>query len=124
MCYYRLPQKSRFWNFLDGCNPHDAQVGADPWIASNIVQEWLDKNPPSSVVYIVFNSVIAISAQKIYELVLGIQCSGHNSFWVIHPSLGHKDIWKFFLAGFVEETKGDGLVVSWCVQMKMSCVEM
>jgi pathogen-inducible salicylic acid glucosyltransferase len=105
--------------FLDGRNPHDAQVGADPWKATDTVQEWLDKKPPSSVVYIAFGSITVISAQQIYELALGIQRSGLNFLWVIRPPPGHEDIGELFPADFVEETKGRGLVVNWCVQLEV-----
>lgn len=105
--------------FLDGRNPHDARIGADPWQAADGVQEWLDKKPPSSVVYISFGSITVISAQQIYELALGIQYSGQNFLWVVRPPPGHEDIKIFFPAGFVEETKGRGLVVNWCVQLEV-----
>jgi pathogen-inducible salicylic acid glucosyltransferase len=105
--------------FLDGRNPHDAQVGADPWKATDTVKEWLDKKPPSSVVYIAFGSITILSAQQISELALGIQCSRQNFLWVIRPPPGHEDIGEFFPAGFVEETKGRGLVVNWCVQLEV-----
>lgn len=106
--------------FLDGVrNPHDARIGADPWQAADGVQEWLDKKPPSSVVYISFGSITVISAQQIYELALGIQYSGQNFLWVIRPPPGHEDIGELLPANFMEETKGRGLVVNWCVQLEV-----
>lgn len=105
--------------FLDGRNPHDSQMGADPWKATDAVQKWLDKKPPSSVVYIAFGSITILSAQQIYELALGIQCSGQNFLWVIRPPPGHEDIGELLPAGFVEETKERGMVVNWCVQLEV-----
>lgn len=103
--------------FVDGRNPHDARVGADPWKATDKVQEWLDRKPPSSVVYISFGSITVINPQQIHELALGIESSQQNFLWVIRPPPGHDDITEFFPAGFAEKTQGRGLVVSWCVQL-------
>jgi hypothetical protein len=105
--------------FVDGRNPQDARVGADPWKATVSVQDWLDRKPPSSVVYISFGSITVINPQQIYELALGIQNSSQNFLWVIRPPPGHDDITEFFPAGFVEKTEGRGLVVAWCVQLEV-----
>lgn len=105
--------------FLDGHNPYDAQVGADPYKAADSVQEWLDKKPPSSVVYISFGSITIITPQQIHELALGIQSSRQNFLWVIRPPPGHDDVKEIFPEGFVEETEGRGLVVNWCVQLEV-----
>eukprot|EP00253_Pinus_taeda_P035761 PITA_35761 len=103
--------------FVDGRNPHDARVGADPWKATDKVQEWLDRKLPSSVVYISFGSITVINPQQIHELALGIESSQQNFLWVIRPPPGHDDITEFFPAGFAEKTQARGLVVSWCVQL-------
>ena len=105
--------------FLDGGNPQDARVGADPWKATDSVQAWLDRKPASSVVYISFGSVTVINPHQIYELALGIQSSRQNFLLVIRPPPGHDDITEFFPAGFMEETEGRGLVVPWCVQLEV-----
>ncbi|KAK1315588.1 putative UDP-rhamnose:rhamnosyltransferase 1 [Acorus calamus] len=46
------------------------------------VFEWLDKQPPKSVVYVAFGSEAHPSREQARELALGLEASGLSFFWV------------------------------------------
>jgi UDP:flavonoid glycosyltransferase YjiC (YdhE family) len=88
------------------------------------ILEWLDKQPPRSVLYVSFGSHYTISPRQTTELALGLEKSGHRFVWVVRPaadvnggeqSLGLPE-------GFVErmEAAGRGLVACcWAPQMEV-----
>ncbi|KAM0831097.1 hypothetical protein ACQ4PT_065770 [Festuca glaucescens] len=88
------------------------------------ILEWLDRQPPGSVLYVSFGSHYTISARQTTELALGLEKSGHRVVWVIRPaadvnggeqSLGLPE-------GFVErmEAAGSGLVARcWAPQVEV-----
>ncbi|GLJ04806.1 hypothetical protein SUGI_0003970 [Cryptomeria japonica] len=104
--------------FLEGGNPEDRQVGANPWKATDCM-EWLNRKPPLSVLYISFGSIAVISAEQIKELAVGIQQSGQNFLWVIRAPPGHGHIGEVLPDGFLEDTMERGLVVEWCCQVEV-----
>eukprot|EP01018_Ginkgo_biloba_P021253 Gb_33844 [translate_table: standard] len=104
--------------FLDRRCPEDTKVGANLWKDADCL-EWLDSKAPSSVVYISFGSITSISPRQIHELAVGIERSQQNFVWVIRPPQGQRDVREVFPVGFVEESKGRGLVVQWCAQLEV-----
>uniref|UniRef100_A0A0D6R124 UDP-glycosyltransferases domain-containing protein n=1 Tax=Araucaria cunninghamii TaxID=56994 RepID=A0A0D6R124_ARACU len=58
-----------------------------------------------------------MNPHQIEELAMGLERSQHNFLWVIRPPKGHNDIKPLFPAGFLERTRGRGLVVDWCIQL-------
>ncbi|XP_002974356.2 linamarin synthase 1 [Selaginella moellendorffii] len=98
----------------------ETQLSMSPWIEDTSCLEWLDKQAPSSVVYVSFGSVATISysdAQQVYE---GLANSGHAFLWVIRLDL---------LQGSDEQARNDfsariqqnekGLIISWAPQVKV-----
>ncbi|KAK1269735.1 putative UDP-rhamnose:rhamnosyltransferase 1 [Acorus gramineus] len=76
------------------------------------VFEWLDKQPPKSVVYVAFGSEAHPSREQARELALGLESSGLSFFWVA------KDAWM--PSGFEERIKGRGFIQKgWVPQMKI-----
>eukprot|EP01018_Ginkgo_biloba_P021251 Gb_33846 [translate_table: standard] len=104
--------------FLDRRCPEDTKVGANLWKDADCL-EWLDSKAPSSVVYISFGSITSISPRQIHELAVGIERSQQNFVWVIRPPQGQRDVREVFPVGFVEESKGRGLIVQWCAQLEV-----
>jgi hydroquinone glucosyltransferase len=93
---------------------------------------WLDNQPRGSVLYVSFGSGGTLSCAQIGELALGLEMSGQKFLWVVRrPSdespnaayLSDKsqfDPSEFLPSGFLERTKGQGLVVtSWAPQTQI-----
>ncbi|KAM6600014.1 hydroquinone glucosyltransferase [Cannabis sativa] len=91
---------------------------------------WLDKQPSRSVLYVSFGSGGTLSSDQMTELAFGLEMSGQKFLWVVRKPDNEsanaaylKDSQSQFEAidvlpqGFLERTKGRGLVVqSWAPQ--------
>ncbi|KAK7309179.1 hypothetical protein RJT34_05710 [Clitoria ternatea] len=79
----------------------------------NSILEWLDTRESSSVIYISFGTVILLSQEQVDNIALALKKSEKSFLWVVK---GYENVLP---QGFVEETKGRGLVVTWCEQEKV-----
>ncbi|KAK7286721.1 hypothetical protein RJT34_21924 [Clitoria ternatea] len=86
--------------------------------------EWLDRQEPCSVLFVCFGSGGTLSQEQMNELAWGLELSGHRFLWAVRPPDnvafagylgGNDDVdpLEFLPSGFLERTKGRGLVVSW-----------
>ncbi|KAJ9537991.1 hypothetical protein OSB04_030724 [Centaurea solstitialis] len=77
--------------------------------------EWLDKQNPSSVVYISFGTLLFLSQKEIESIAIGLKRTKRPFLWVINPSANqnHETTPEF---GFMEEIKEQGLIVRWSPQ--------
>lgn len=72
---------------------------------------WLDEQPRGSVVFLCFGSMgSAFPAAQILEIAGGLERSGQRFLWVVRTEV---DLEAVLPEGFVERTKGRGLVVKW-----------
>ncbi|XXG48952.1 hypothetical protein AAC387_Pa02g3267 [Persea americana] len=81
--------------------------------------EWLEQQPHSSVVFLCFGSMGSFSAPQLKEMALGLEHSGHHLLWSLqcHSSID-TDLDKILPDGFLDRTKGRGLVLdSWVPQV-------
>jgi hypothetical protein len=91
---------------------------------------WLDRQPERSVVFLCFGSLGAVSAAQLKEIAGGLENSGHRFLWVVRSP--PDDPSKFFFSrpvpdldallpeGFLERTKGKGMVVKmWAPQVEV-----
>eukprot|EP01018_Ginkgo_biloba_P004615 Gb_10318 [translate_table: standard] len=90
---------------------------------------WLDRQPPSSVLYISFGSGWTLTAPEILELAFGLEGSGQRFLWVLRTplppnqtnsffSVAKPDVPRLLPEGFESRTKDRGLVVtSWAPQI-------
>ncbi|XP_031476434.2 anthocyanidin 3-O-glucosyltransferase 2-like [Nymphaea colorata] len=89
--------------------------------------KWLDEHPDGSVVFLCFGSRGAFVAEQIREIARGLELSGYRFLWSvlppshrrpgvsIHPTV---DPFEALPTGFIERTKGRGLVWSgWTPQV-------
>uniref|UniRef100_A0A0E0P6K6 Glycosyltransferase n=1 Tax=Oryza rufipogon TaxID=4529 RepID=A0A0E0P6K6_ORYRU len=90
------------------------------------ILEWLDEQPPGSVLYISFGSLYRITAPQMMELARGLEQSSHRFVWVIRPPAGNDANGEFspewLPEGFREraEAEGRGLVVRcWAPQVEI-----
>ncbi|XP_061344656.1 hydroquinone glucosyltransferase-like [Gastrolobium bilobum] len=91
---------------------------------------WLENQKPKSVLYVSFGSGSTVSQEQLDQLALGLELSGQKFLWVLRaPSdprncnyLGstNNDPLLFLPHGFLERTKGQGLVVPfWAPQTQI-----
>ncbi|KAJ9171492.1 hypothetical protein P3X46_014853 [Hevea brasiliensis] len=93
---------------------------------------WLDEQPHGSVLYVSFGSGGTLSYDQINELALGLEMSQQRFLWVVRSPndsvanatffsvQSQKDPCDFLPEGFLDRTKGRGLLVpSWAPQAQV-----
>jgi UDP:flavonoid glycosyltransferase YjiC (YdhE family) len=91
---------------------------------------WLDTQPDKSVVFLSFGSLGTFSAKQLTEIAVGLEKSGERFLWVVRSprgpdfmygdSLPEPDLVALLPEGFLERTKGRGLVVkNWAPQVEV-----
>ncbi|KVH89053.1 hydroquinone glucosyltransferase-like [Cynara cardunculus var. scolymus] len=107
------------------------QTGSSSEVNGSECLRWLDGQPCGSVLYISFGSGGTLSSNQLNELAMGLELSEQRFLWVVRSpndqpnatyfdSHGHKDPLGFLPKGFLERTKGSGLVVpSWAPQAQI-----
>ncbi|KAI5339969.1 hypothetical protein L3X38_019243 [Prunus dulcis] len=90
-------------------------MGYSLWKEETAWFQWLNAKVPNSVVYVNFGSIVVIKSEDLIEFCWGLANSKLPFFWVVRPDLlvGESAILP---PEFVAETKGRGLVASWCPQ--------
>ncbi|CAN0908784.1 Hydroquinone glucosyltransferase [Linum grandiflorum] len=84
--------------------------------------KWLDKQPESSVLFISFGSGPGAKQSKAQsdELAHGLAVSGKRFIWVVKPPDNDVVLSSFLPEGFLERTKGVGLVIlDWAPQIQI-----
>ncbi|EFJ26840.1 hypothetical protein SELMODRAFT_441702 [Selaginella moellendorffii] len=99
-----------------GLGGDDLGSGNGLWIEDERCVNWLDKQSPSSVLYVSFGSLAVMSSAEMLELAAGIESSRQPFLWVIRPG---SHLGSFDLEGFVERTRQLGLVVQWAPQLQV-----
>ncbi|XP_010247543.1 PREDICTED: UDP-glycosyltransferase 84B2-like [Nelumbo nucifera] len=95
-------------------------IGFEMWAAEELCIEWLDKKPPSSVVYVSFGSIVVLSAKQMENIAMALKKSNRPFLWVVkQPEHAVSDGTGQLPPGFLEETEGRGLVVSWSPQTRV-----
>lgn len=90
---------------------------------------WLDKQSKDSVLYISFGTVGNPSPEIMKGIALGLKESKQRFIWVIRPAsfydsvsgtrTAFKSAAEILPENFLEDTKDDGLVVSWAPQQQL-----
>ncbi|XWS38252.1 hypothetical protein CRYUN_Cryun19dG0115300 [Craigia yunnanensis] len=93
---------------------------------------WLDEQPNGSVIYVSFGSGGTFTHKQLNELALGLEKSGQRFLWVVKSPVEKarnaayfgvesvEDPLHFLPDGFLERTKGVGLLVpSWAPQIEV-----
>ena len=87
--------------------------------------EWLDKQPPKSVVYVAFGSTTTVSDEQIKEIALGLEKSKQRFIWVIRDAdrgdvskEAELERVKSLLLDFDKRVEGMGMVLrGWAPQL-------
>ncbi|KAG5604381.1 hypothetical protein H5410_025873 [Solanum commersonii] len=100
--------------YLDGRIENDKGYGASLWKPlSEECLNWLKTKPKQSVIYISFGSMVSLTPKQMKEIAYALIGINMNFLWVV------RDTEKCKLPkGFIESTKGKGLIVSWCNQLE------
>ncbi|TKY66292.1 Hydroquinone glucosyltransferase [Spatholobus suberectus] len=105
-------------------------LSSEPKGSDSECVRWLEKQRLNSVLYVSFGSEGTLSQQQLNELAFGLELSGQNFLWVlrapndsadgVYLGAATDDPLRFLPDGFLERTKGHGLVVtSWAPQTKI-----
>jgi hypothetical protein len=88
------------------------------WQEDTTCLEWLDQQPPRSVMYVAFGSFTVFDETQFQELALGLELSNRPFLWVVRPDItqGASDACP---AGFLERVAGRGKLVGWAPQQKV-----
>ena len=87
--------------------------------------QWLDLQPPNSVIYVSFGTTTTFSDEQITELAIGLEKSQQRFMWVVRGAdkgdvFADKDKLIELPDGFEERVKGRGFVEqSWAPQMEI-----
>ncbi|KZV16327.1 anthocyanidin 3-O-glucoside 5-O-glucosyltransferase 1-like [Dorcoceras hygrometricum] len=106
--------------FLHGEGLSDNSYGGDIFkLSENDYIEWLNSKPRSSVIYISFGSMFALSRMQMEEMAKGLLDCGRPFLWVIreNESDGNEEDgpkWSHF-----EELERIGKIVTWCSQLEV-----
>ncbi|WMV11547.1 hypothetical protein MTR67_004932 [Solanum verrucosum] len=82
---------------------------------------WLDEQPRGSVLYISYGSGGTLSHEQLIEVAKGLEMSEQRFLWVVRcPIQDSTNPLEFLPKGFLEKTKGFGLVVpNWAPQTRI-----
>uniref|UniRef100_A0A0E0L4V8 Glycosyltransferase n=1 Tax=Oryza punctata TaxID=4537 RepID=A0A0E0L4V8_ORYPU len=87
---------------------------------------WLDAQPQRSVVFLCFGSMGAFPVAQLKEIARGLESSGHRFLWAVRSppeeqsASPEPDLERLLPAGFLERTKGRGMVVkNWVPQAEV-----
>ncbi|XWS62954.1 hypothetical protein CRYUN_Cryun06bG0055000 [Craigia yunnanensis] len=95
-------------------------TGIEMWKPDETSLEWLNNQPPASVIYVSFGSLVVLSAKLMEAIATALKNANNPFLWVVkrpeHPS---GDGAGELPLGFEEETKNKGLIVPWSPQTKV-----
>uniref|UniRef100_A0A0D6QYJ7 Glycosyltransferase n=1 Tax=Araucaria cunninghamii TaxID=56994 RepID=A0A0D6QYJ7_ARACU len=81
--------------------------------------QWLDRQPPRSVIFVSFGSEATLSEAQIAKLARGLEASEQRFLWVLRASLGSNPA-GLLPPGFESRNEGKGLVVhGWAPQVSV-----
>uniref|UniRef100_A0A0D9W2W2 Glycosyltransferase n=1 Tax=Leersia perrieri TaxID=77586 RepID=A0A0D9W2W2_9ORYZ len=81
--------------------------------------QWMDAQPPDSVVYVALGSEVPLPMGQVHELALGLELAGTRFLWALRKPRGVSDA-DILPPGFQERTRGRGLVtMGWVPQISI-----
>ncbi|KAG6404388.1 hypothetical protein SASPL_136634 [Salvia splendens] len=97
-----------------------AIITASLWAEDRSCIDWLDAQPPKSVIYVSFGSLTLLTREQVLELLHGLLDSSQKFLWVMRPdSITGSDGEDPVPAELMERIKRKGLLVEWAPQEKV-----
>ncbi|KAI6698810.1 hypothetical protein NL676_018929 [Syzygium grande] len=90
------------------------------------IMEWLDEQPPSSVVFLCFGSFGSLGEDQVKEMACALERSGHRFLWSLRQPLPKGKVWfpsdlvdptEVLPEGFLDRTAAVGKVIGWAPQV-------
>ncbi|KAG2711000.1 hypothetical protein I3760_04G056800 [Carya illinoinensis] len=77
--------------------------------------EWLDRQPPCSVIYVAFGSIVTFEPTQFQELALGLDLTNRPFLWAVRPNIINSSS-----CAFPDEFKGTrGKIITWAPQPRV-----
>ncbi|WOL13582.1 hypothetical protein Cni_G22352 [Canna indica] len=95
-------------------NDDDDSVRGDIFKAAEDCMDWLERQPPCSVVYVSLGSVVVLGDEEMAELAWGLAGCGQPFLWVVR-----NDARELLPEGFEEAAGEGGKVVEWSPQSQV-----
>ncbi|XP_050380902.1 UDP-glycosyltransferase 83A1-like [Argentina anserina] len=86
------------------------------WPQDSTCLQWLDGQPPCSVIYVAFGSLTLFDQTQFQELALALELSNRPFLWVVRPDIYES---THFPEGYEERVGPKGLMVKWAPQQKV-----
>ncbi|KAL2548753.1 UDP-glycosyltransferase 85A3 [Forsythia ovata] len=111
------PNHSHLKSRLAEKTAENSVLSASFWAEDRSCLDWLNAQPPKSVIYVSFGSITVVSREQLLEFWHGLVNSGQRFLWVMRPDSivgegGQSQIPK----ELVESTKARGYMVGWAPQ--------
>ncbi|CAH9094054.1 unnamed protein product [Cuscuta epithymum] len=115
--FYRLTGKGKLWA-IGPLNPVTTREKSEPKVCLRHRSiEWLDMQPPKSVVFVSFGTLTSLSSEQILELAKGLEQSQLKFIWVVRDVLKGE---TWLPEGYEEGIEGKGLILrDWAPQMEI-----
>ncbi|XP_039172478.1 putative UDP-glucose flavonoid 3-O-glucosyltransferase 3 [Eucalyptus grandis] len=103
----------------------ETKAKADGGGRGNDIMEWLNEQPPSSVVFLCFGSAGSFREDQVKETTYALERSGHHFLWSLRqpPPKGKYDLPRDYTdpmevlpEGFLDRTASVGKVIGWAPQ--------
>jgi len=105
-----------------------ARVPGGPTTTRHRCLDWLDEQPPASVLYVSFGTTSSLAAEQVVELAAALRDSKQRFVWVLRDAdrgvvreeAVEESRHARFLSEFTEQVRGTGLVVTtWAPQLEI-----
>ncbi|XP_054778095.1 UDP-glycosyltransferase 83A1-like [Prosopis cineraria] len=97
--------------------PDEQNSSSSFWQEDQTCLDWLDQQPPRSVIYVSFGSLAVMDPSQFKELALGLDLLDRPFLWVVRPSNTNKPNGSYV---FPEGFKGEkGKIINWAPQKKV-----
>ncbi|PWA47002.1 7-deoxyloganetin glucosyltransferase [Artemisia annua] len=90
-------------------------IGSSLWKEDASCIQWLDTKDIGSVLFVNFGSITVMTKEQLTEFGWGLANSQKDFLWITRPDIVGGDE-AMMPQEFIDETKGRGMVTSWCPQ--------